>query len=319
MLIALFMAMVFSIHAEIIYVIQGSNGDGTTWENAFGNLNDAIQKANFGDQIWVTKGTYVPTTTNDRKISFQIKDGIEVYGGFIGSETVLTERKTSENLTILSGEIGKPGIADNSYNVIFTKNVSPSTIVDGFIIISGNANDGGAEGQKHRSGGAWFNDGSYGSSKPTISNCIFKKNYGRDGAAMYNLGIAGEASPTLTNCIFEENQAGIDGGAMYNNGKDGGISNPTLKNCSFIRNVGTYGGAICNASDNGACNLYLENCSFIENNALLRGGAVFDMNGQNSCYLELLDCVFEGNYPDNRSKVTTHKSSLLDKYSINRP
>jgi hypothetical protein len=318
MLNALLMALVFPIQAEIIYVKQGSNGDGTTWNTAIGNLNDAIKVSETGDQIWVAKGTYVPTTTTNRKISFQIKDGIELYGGFAGFESSITERKTSENPTILSGEIGEPGIADNSYNVVFTKNVSENTIIDGFTITLGNANAKGVAGQKHRSGGAWFNDGSYGSSKPTISNCIFKKNYGRDGAAMYNLGIGGEASPSLTNCSFIDNKAGLDGGAMYNNGK-AGSSKPTLKDCIFKRNVGTYGGAICNSTQNGICNLYLENCSFIENNAFLRGGAVFDMNGQTSCYLELLDCVFEGNYPDDRNEVTSSKSSLSEVYSIDRP
>lgn len=317
--LALLLATAWQLTAEVIYVKHGAIGTGTSWENALGNLNQALDQAKSGDQVWVAQGTFSPTETLDRTISFEIPEGVELYGGFAGTENSLIERNFTLNLTTLTGEIGKPGIADNSFNVVFTKNVTAATIIDGFIIVSGNASGDGQEGARQRSGGAWYNDGSNGSSKPTVRNCVIKNNYGRDGAGMYNFGVAGEASPTLINCTFEENEAGIDGGAIYNNGRNNGASNPVLKNCSFVRNIGTYGGAICNATEEGICNLYLENCSFVENNAFLRGGAVFNMNGKEACYLELLDCVFENNYPDDRSKVTTSKSTLSDAYSLNKP
>ncbi len=319
MLLALLLAIAWQLNAEVIYVKQGATGTGTSWENALGNLNFALAQAQAGDQIWVAKGTFSPTNKKDRTISFEIPEGIQLIGGFFGTENSIDERNFTLNPTILTGEIAEPGIADNSYNVVYTRNVTESTLIDGFIIEAGNAGGDGQEGDRVRSGGAWFNDGSTGSSKPTIKNCIFRKNYGRDGAGMYNLGVAGEASPTLINCTFEQNEAGIDGGAIYNNGRNNGISSPVLKNCSFIRNIGTYGGAICNATEEGVCNLYLENCSFTENNAFLRGGAVFNMNGKQACYLEFLDCVFENNYPDDQSKVTTSRSSISTAYSLNKP
>lgn len=296
--------------SQVIYVKQDATGNGTSWENALGNLSNALQQATEGTQIWVASGTYYPTTNTDRNISFEISDKVAVYGGFQGTETSIEARHIEANPTILSGEIGKPGIADNSYNVVYTKNVCETTILDGFIIAFGNASGEGTDGSRARCGGGWHNDGSQGGkSTPTIVNCIFKNNNGRDGAGIYNNGIAGESSPTLTNCTFISNESSLDGGAMFNNGRQDGASNPYIENCIFESNSGTYGGAIFNATEDGICNLYMEVCTFKKNTAFLRGGAVFNMNGKEECYLELLDCVYEGNYPDDLNQVYSSNST----------
>ncbi len=317
LLLALLLVFAYQGTTQVIFVKQGATGTGTSWQNALGSLDNALQQATFGDEIRVAKGTYHPTSTADRKASFVIPDGVKVYGGFEGTEFSREERNLSQNPTILSGEIGKPGIADNSFNVILTKNVSGSTVIDGFIIKGGNASGEGRDASRDRSGGAWYNDGSGGGiSNPVISNCVFRENYGRDGAAIYNNGQGGESSPTLTNCTFSNNEAGLDGGAIYNNSRNRGKSNPVLVNCTFEKNVGTYGGAIFNAIDDGVCNLYLENCSFTENMAYLRGGAVFSMNGKENCYLEFSDCLFEGNYPDDQNKIFTNNTARSSAYRI---
>lgn len=304
------MACINLAQSQVIFVKQGATGNGTSWENAMGNLSNALQQATEGTQVWVAKGTYYPTTEHNRNASFEISDKVAVYGGFEGTESSIGARNIEANPTILSGEIGKPGIADNSYNVVYTKNVSEETIIDGFTITLGNANGEGIDGTRIRCGGAWHNDGSNGGiSTPTIENCIFKNNKGRDGAALYNNGIAGESSPTLTNCTFIANESSLDGGAMFNNGRQDGASNPYIENCVFDTNSGTYGGAIFNATEDGVCNLYMEGCTFKKNTAFLRGGAVFNMNGKEECYLELLDCVYESNYPDNLNQVYSSAST----------
>lgn len=301
------------------FVKNGATGNGTSWNNAFGTLTEALAHAQAGDEIWVAAGTYTPTKNNDRTAYFGIKSGVKVYGGFVGTETALNQRSSKLNKTILSGEIGKPGIADNSYNVLYIENANQNTLIDGFIITGGNANGEGEAATRTRCGGALYNSGVNGVSKPTLANCIFEQNKGRDGAAVYNNGRSGEASPTFTNCIFKNNEAGLDGGAMYNDGRQKGISNPVLKNCTFASNMGTYGGAIFNATETGVCNLYLENCSFNQNSAYLRGGAVFNMNGTDKCVMELLDCTFAGNYPDDQSKVFTNNTARTKAYTINQP
>ncbi|MCK5174403.1 MAG: hypothetical protein KAR47_13495, partial [Planctomycetes bacterium] len=42
---------------NIIYVKQGATGNGTTWTNAYGNLQNALDTAISNDEIWVAAGT----------------------------------------------------------------------------------------------------------------------------------------------------------------------------------------------------------------------------------------------------------------------
>lgn len=318
MLLVLQLVIIVQASTQIIYVRQGGTGNGTTWATATGNLNAALQQATEGTQVWVAKGTYTPTETSDRKISFAVSNGVQVFGGFAGNETSLADRQPSTNLTILTGEIGQPGIADNSYSIVTMTNVNENTLLDGFVITAGNANSDDQEINRTRCGGGLYIKGENGSAKPIIKNCSFTGNMGRDGAAVYNNGRSGECNPTFISCTFSNNEAGLDGGAMYNDGRMNGKSNPTLSNCLFERNMGTYGGAICNATESGACNLTLENCTFRENAAYLRGGAVFSMNGDQKCYTEISDCNFVNNYPDDQNMVFTSTQGRHNAYDIKR-
>ena len=54
-------------------------------------LQDALVAASNGDEIWVVEGTYKPDrgggqTLGDRGATFQLKNGVAIYGGFpVGS------------------------------------------------------------------------------------------------------------------------------------------------------------------------------------------------------------------------------------------
>src|SRR5690606_22100664 len=77
---------------NILYVKAGSNGNGSSWSNALGELSEALSWASSWDpanegmlRIWVAKGRYLPTSNpSDRQATFQLVSGVQIYGGFSG-------------------------------------------------------------------------------------------------------------------------------------------------------------------------------------------------------------------------------------------
>ena len=117
----------------------GSN-DGTSWADAFVDLQSAMAASQYGDEVWAAAGTYFPTATTDRNISFVLKNGVKLYGGFAGTETLLGERDWVANETVLSGDIGVVGDSvDNSYNVMYGVDIFDSARIDGFSIKRGSS------------------------------------------------------------------------------------------------------------------------------------------------------------------------------------
>lgn len=292
--------LAISLQAEqnVLYVKHGMNGDGSSWKNAFGDLSEALETADFGDQIWVAKGVYKPSET-DRDATFELMDGVQLYGGFLGKEKQLEERNWAENITTLSGEIGSLATnEDNSYTVLYTRNVSEETLIDGFTIAFGAANGLGKKGDPRRCGGGWFNDGSRGNSSPTVVNCIFIDNFGRDGAAVYNFTEHGICQPIIENCQFMNNKADLDGGAMYNDSRRG-ICNPILRDCKVVNNEATYGGGLLNYTEGGETSPTIIGCSFEDNTGYVRGGSIYSNKDGGKCEPAVANTYFS----DNRATV----------------
>src|SRR5215831_3109567 len=91
---AALLALAGSASATTIYVNHAAagTGSGASWTNAFTSLQQALAIANTGDQIWVAQGTYRPAAAGgDRALSFLLKTGVAIYGGFVGSETDLSQ------------------------------------------------------------------------------------------------------------------------------------------------------------------------------------------------------------------------------------
>jgi hypothetical protein len=145
-------------------------GDGLAWESAYDDLQLALAAAVAGDEIWVASGTYQPTSGSDRAVSFNLKSGVSLYGGFAGTETELSQRDWVENVTTLSGDIGNAGDnTDNSYHVLYATDVDTSSVFDGFSVTGGYAN---AAGPNYYGGGIYNVN-----SSPTLTNVSFNGNY----------------------------------------------------------------------------------------------------------------------------------------------
>jgi hypothetical protein len=210
-------------NAGIIYVDASKaddNGDGLSWQTAKKYLQSALALANSGDEIWVAKGTYYPDEgtgqinnplapfikgDNDRNSTFQLKEGVSIYGGFVGGETSRDQRNWENNPTILSGDLDQSGDinGNNTYHVVIGAN---NAVLDGFTIAGGNANS------------AWPNEGGggmYNESSPMVTNCTFSSNSAHYGGGMCNYY---HSSPTVTNCTFSSNSADIGGAGCTTTG-----------------------------------------------------------------------------------------------------
>ena len=300
---------------QTIYVDAGATGtsDGASWANAYNDLQGALAVGISGDEIWVAQGTYKPTAASDPIATFQLINGVGIYGGFSGSESNLNERDWQANETILSGDLlGDDGPdfannSENSYHVVTGSGTDTTAVLDGFTITGGNANSHGG-GMYNMSGsltvtnctfsgnsavgggGGMFN---YNGSSPTVTNCSFSGNSASSGGGMSNMA---NSSSTVTNCTFSGNSATYHGGGLNNHN-----SSPTLTNCMFSGNsAGWSGGGMYNESEEDASSPTLTNCTFTGNSAGSddlpgKGGGMDNVYVPPASSPTLTNCILWGN------------------------
>lgn len=127
-------------------------GDGSSWATAYANLQDALTDAAASGgvvtEIWVAVGTYTPPGPGgDRAATFQLLSGVALYGGFVGTETLVSQRDPQANVAILSGDLdGNDGPnfannSENSFHVVTGSGTNATAVLDGFTFTGGNAND----------------------------------------------------------------------------------------------------------------------------------------------------------------------------------
>lgn len=171
-LLAVVAGLTAASHAQTIFVDRDATGtgDGSSWTNAFTDLSDALAAAPAGGELWVAEGSYRPDEDDAlRELSFQLRSGVAVYGGFSGTETQRDERDPALHPTILTGDLlGNDGpnfanYADNSFHVVVASGTDNTAILDGFTISGGCASDFG--------GGIYSLGGS-----PTIRGCTITRN-----------------------------------------------------------------------------------------------------------------------------------------------
>ena len=279
-----------SASAQVLYVDADASGDstGTSWANAFTDLQTAIDSAAASDSLWVAEGVYTPDSPTDSLAVDFSKDGLKIFGGFDGTESTLDGRDPAAHPTVLSGDVAGDDnrtadgittapsgiVGDNANHVVFLQRVTSITVLDGLIITAGPAN---GDGINSDDGGGLYCDGSNGPCNPTLRNVVFRGNTASFGGAIFNNGAnTGTASPQLTNTTFLRNRALDAGGAIYNNGDDGTAS-PQLVNAVFVRNSATNGGAIANVglAASGVASPSIINATLTDNSAR-RGGALYD-------------------------------------------
>ncbi len=239
----------------VIYVDVGAVGaaSGVSWTDAYTNVQDALAHAVSSDQIWVAQGVYYPDegsgqTNNNPVSTFSLQNGVTIYGGFVGSETQLSQRDPAANVTVLSGDIDgndstdangvvtDPGniAGNNAYRVVTGSSTDNTAILDGFTVTAGQATN-----VSYSSGGGMYNN----SGSPVLTNVTFSGNE----AGVSGGGMDSSGSPVLSNVTFINNAVGNSGGGMANSG------NPVLTNVTFSGNTaGNSGGGMYNSSGSSA-------------------------------------------------------------------
>ena len=187
---------------NIAYVDSAATGanNGFNWTDAFTDLRSAFAAAHKYvniDEIWVAKGTYLPAETADRAATFRMKDTMEVYGGFNGTEVLRTERLPNLNPVLLSGDLGvETDSSDNAFHVLTVDSSCTDCLLDGVFITSGMA-DG--DSTQDKSGAGVFSHGI-----ATFRDVVIENNSSESvGAAIYAKGST--STLTVVDCVIRLN------------------------------------------------------------------------------------------------------------------
>ena len=236
-----------------IYVDDDGGGpeeDGS-WEHPFDSIQEGINAALNGEMVIVRDGTY--TGEGNRDIDFL---GLAI--------TVHSENGPNTCIIDCEGTT-----EENHRGYYFHSGEDADSVLEGFTIINGFAQDGG---------GICCNI----NSSPSIRNCVIRDCNANLGAGIY----CNNSNPTITRCMISNCDAS-SGGGIYSNRSD-----PTITSCTFNGNqVSNYGGAICCYNSNPVIN----NCTIQGNSAIdlldSYGGGIYC----NKSSATVKNCIFWGN------------------------
>jgi hypothetical protein len=278
------------VSGERIYVRKGGTGNGTSWDFAMGDLQQAINSATCGDSIFVAGGTYYPNrnatslevlSIGNRDNAFVLKSNVSLFGGFAGNEASLNHRvPDSTNPSILSGDFNNNDTVsmtngalrysnnlENAYHVIISSDRS-NVMMDGFTITGGRANASG-------------------------SIMVNGQVIHRDMGAAVEMELS---TVTITNCIVQNSHASNLGGGLYGN-----QSFINISQSRFLKNK---------ADDGGAFSLRQGNSSIVRtridsNQAVESGGGIWADGNR----LDMSNCKLTNNYADNGGGLYNRNSS----------
>ena len=253
--------------SRIRYVKQGGTGNGTSWDDASGDLQRMIDELadnnpqGLPGEVWVAAGTYEPQSQliqgSSYSASFRMRDGISVYGGFAGGESSKTERVKKEggmpwefnSQTVLMAAYyvrneSNPSFtskkwtltSDSRHVVWFAPMPGEDTFIqptylDGVTITGGYAQGGtGVDDFKTDRGAGVYMDGR----NTYLTNSIVKENYATgNGGGVYLKD--GRVQSTL----IYNNNADQNGGAVYVDDQ-GLVHRSMLTNNSARNGAGAY-------------------------------------------------------------------------------
>lgn len=311
-------------HASICRVSPEGQGTGTTWSTPM-SLPSALADPSC-TELWLRAGVYKPVqplnpdnpTLTERAISFVIRPGVRLYGGFAGHESQRGQRDPWQHRSVLSGDIDNDDDTDawgivqsaegnrysNSFHVVVMDGgtsagpLGRDTLLDGVTITAGRAL-GDSSLNRNSGGGLLCLAGNTGQScSPTLRDVQFSGNVGLRGGAMHHRGnTGGRSEPLLERVLFSGNRSTSHGGALYSDGTQAGNAGAVMRDVRFTGNLANnYGGAIyLDATNGGDASPTIERVQFSGNNGS-RGGAVYiDAGSGGRARPGLVNTTFHGN------------------------
>jgi hypothetical protein len=280
--------------AKVIYVSgsQSTNApsDGLSWATAFTGIQQGLDAAMAGDEVWVAAASYLENIT--------LKNEVTLLGGFLGGESDPTQRNWTNNVTILDGQ------KKNSV-VVIQDGATNSTHLDGFTIQNGVAIGGGgihcanaspvianntiqlnmATGNPVSGGGG----GIYCSN----STALIVNNRLRWNVSTNNTGPGGgfacmNASPVIVSNLFLENTAQVGGAIRWF------LSTPLIAHNHILNNRAVLGGGGME---------FVNSTGEIRNN-VIRGNSAANNGGGITCWFSsplIINNVIIGNVAANSS------------------
>ena len=297
-------AILFKRSPDVRYVKASATGgnNGTSWTDAFTDLQVALALTSIGEQVWVAEGVYLPGDANTD--TFQLGDNMEIYGGFegnSGSEGQIDLQDPTKFFSVLSGDLNDDDdtktengivtnatgiISPNSDHVVSSSGTNETAVLDGLVVTAG-------KNFLTRGGGGMSNI----SGSPTLVSVTFSGNYAFNGGGMYN---DTNSDPLLINVTFSGNRGTLGGGMATRNQSDAILVDCTFKNNTVVtRKKGLVFEAktVTEVNGNGAgmfsyrSSPVLTGVTFSDNNShAFGGGMVIDFGSP-----ILTDVTFIGN------------------------
>lgn len=293
-LLVFLLSSTLSLSAQI-YVDHAATGanNGSSWADAYTDLQDALANAGENAEIRVAQGIYLPGP--DSSSTFLIEKQLQLLGGYNASTG---ERDPEAYETVLSGDVNGDDVEDDFVTnredniwtvVVVNESVLNEAVIDGFTIRNGHAHSDDLS--LAVKGGGLRIDGAV-----TVSNCIIEQNYAYNLGGGASCGSTGFDTISFEHCIFRNNYA-TRGGAV-----DIRFRDVYFTDCSFIGNVAmaTLGQTF---SQNGGAintqnsNCFFRNCTFDANEAVNGASSLFfwvDGQGEDFTF-EMDSCTFTNN------------------------
>jgi hypothetical protein len=254
-LICLFVLGGAAFGAKTIYFDRSAaaGGDGVSWATAYNDWAVVYQATSTSlvtempVRVFVKKGTYPSGQLTNFVLSDPHFNGLELYGGFAGTETTASQRTDlwGANATILKAN-------STSFRPMTLGNAASGTMqfkdirLDGFVLTGGQSTTSGSGG-----GGLFISNCE---ESVVVANCQITSNSdlashasGKGGGVVVQVVGTGRCAPTFVDCEISKNFSGRVNDAAGGGGFYFGVGTTgTLLRCNITNNMtlSTRGGGL---------------------------------------------------------------------------